>query len=155
MLRGKRSVQCLQPNIVASQRYGEFMKSSKLTPKQAAFVREFLVDRNGTQAAIRAGYSKKTAGQIAEQNLKKLVIKEAVEAGEQKHAERCSVTIDTIKRMMDEDRELARKLEQPGPAVTTTMNMAKLFGLITDKAETEVKGKMVVELVRFTDAPPK
>ena len=33
----------------------------KLTPKQAAFAREYLVDRNATQAAIRAGYSAKTA----------------------------------------------------------------------------------------------
>ncbi|MDO5643639.1 MAG: terminase small subunit [Paracoccus sp. (in: a-proteobacteria)] len=35
---------------------------SKLTAKQAAFAREFVVDNNATQAAIRAGYSRKTAG---------------------------------------------------------------------------------------------
>jgi phage terminase small subunit len=37
------------------------MASQKLTPKQAAFVREYLIDRNATQAAIRAGYSLRTA----------------------------------------------------------------------------------------------
>ena len=36
-----------------------------LTPKQSAFVDEYLVDLNATQAAIRAGYSSKTASQIA------------------------------------------------------------------------------------------
>jgi phage terminase small subunit len=42
-----------------------------LTDKQWQFAREYLVDLNGTQAAIRAGYSQKTAGQQAEQLLKK------------------------------------------------------------------------------------
>lgn len=42
-----------------------------LTAKQQRFCDEYLIDLNGTQAAIRAGYSKKTAGQIAEENLKK------------------------------------------------------------------------------------
>ena len=42
------------------------MPRPTLTPKQAAFVREYLVDLNATQAAIRAGYSAKTAGAAAE-----------------------------------------------------------------------------------------
>lgn len=43
----------------------------KLTPKQEMFCRQFVVDFNGTQAAIRAGYSKKTANRIASENLSK------------------------------------------------------------------------------------
>ncbi|WAW11236.1 terminase small subunit [Oxalobacter vibrioformis] len=43
----------------------------KMTPKQKRFVEEYLIDLNATQAAIRAGYSEKTAGQIGEENLKK------------------------------------------------------------------------------------
>ena len=35
--------------------------AKKLTPKQKAFVSEYLIDKNATQAAFRAGYSKKTA----------------------------------------------------------------------------------------------
>lgn len=42
-----------------------------LTPKQAKFCLEYLIDLNGTQAAIRAGYSESTAGSIANENLKK------------------------------------------------------------------------------------
>lgn len=56
----------------------------KLKDRQKLFVLEYLKDFNATQAAIRAGYSKKTAAAIASENLRKLYIKEAVEqkAGE-------------------------------------------------------------------------
>lgn len=43
----------------------------KLTPKQERFVNEYLKDLNATQAAIRAGYSPKTAGSIGHELLKK------------------------------------------------------------------------------------
>lgn len=46
-------------------------QDKKLTPKQKRFCEEFLVDLNATQAAKRAGYSKKTAYSIGEENLKK------------------------------------------------------------------------------------
>lgn len=52
---------------------------NKLTAKQQAFVDEYLIDLNATQAAIRAGYSKKTAGQIGDENLKKPEIAAAVQ----------------------------------------------------------------------------
>jgi phage terminase small subunit len=60
------------------------MSANKLTAKQAAFVREYCIDWNATQAAIRAGYSEKTARQIGEQNLSKLDIKKAIEDRTQK-----------------------------------------------------------------------
>ena len=41
------------------------MKELSLTPKQARFAQEYLVDLNGTQAAIRAGYSQRTANELA------------------------------------------------------------------------------------------
>lgn len=47
----------------------------KLTEKQKRFCDEYLIDLNATQAAIRAGYSKKTAFIIANENLKKPYIK--------------------------------------------------------------------------------
>jgi phage terminase small subunit len=49
-----------------------------MTPKQARFVSEYLIDLNATQAAIRAGYSKRTARQQGQENLTKPVIAEAV-----------------------------------------------------------------------------
>lgn len=51
-----------------------------LNPKQTAFVREFLKDRNATQAAIRAGYSEKTARNIGSENLAKPDIAAAIDA---------------------------------------------------------------------------
>lgn len=53
---------------------------SRMTNKQKRFCDEYLIDLNATQAAIRAGYSKKTANRIATENLSKLVIKEYIEA---------------------------------------------------------------------------
>nr|DAK92203.1 MAG TPA: Terminase small subunit [Caudoviricetes sp.] len=50
----------------------------KLTAKQQRFCDEYLLDLNATQAAIRAGYSKKTAKQIGQQNLTKLDLKEYI-----------------------------------------------------------------------------
>lgn len=47
-----------------------------LTDKMKRFCDEYLIDLNGTQAAIRAGYSKKTANRIATENLSKPVIQE-------------------------------------------------------------------------------
>lgn len=49
-----------------------------LTAKQKRFCDEYLIDLNATQAAIRAGYSKKTAGVIANENLNKPYIKKYI-----------------------------------------------------------------------------
>lgn len=50
----------------------------KLTDKQEKFCNEYLIDLNATQAAIRAGYSEKTAQEIGSQNLSKLIISERI-----------------------------------------------------------------------------
>lgn len=52
---------------------------AKLTLKQKKFADEYIISGNATIAAIKAGYSEKTAGQIGEQNLKKLEIKKYIE----------------------------------------------------------------------------
>lgn len=52
---------------------------AKLTAKQQRFCDEYLIDLNATQAAIRAGYSKKTAKQIGQKNLTKVDLKEYIE----------------------------------------------------------------------------
>ena len=51
----------------------------KLTLKQERFIQEYLIDLNATQAAIRAGYSKKTASAIGLENLRKPRIKQAID----------------------------------------------------------------------------
>ena len=64
---------------------------SKLTDKQALFCQEYLVDLNATQAAIRAGYSVKTASVIAAQNLSKLNIQETITELKNKRSEKTEV----------------------------------------------------------------
>ncbi|MBW2674497.1 MAG: terminase small subunit [Deltaproteobacteria bacterium] len=67
-----------------------------MTPKQKRFVEEYLIDKNATQAAIRAGYSEKTAGQIGEQNLRKLVISAAIKKAVAEQSARTQVTADRV-----------------------------------------------------------
>lgn len=71
-------------------------KNKRLTDKQKMFCQEYLIDLNGTQAAIRAGYSQKTAGQIAEQNLKKLEIQTFIQELKKIRAEKLEITTDMV-----------------------------------------------------------
>lgn len=71
---------------------------ARLTDKQKRFVEEYLVDLNATQAAIRAGYSEKTAGQIGEQNLKKLEIQAALSKAMEARSARTEITQDMVLR---------------------------------------------------------
>ena len=50
-----------------------------MTDKQEMFCREYLIDLNATQAAIRAGYKEENARQIGSENLTKLVIQERIQ----------------------------------------------------------------------------
>ena len=66
------------------------------TTKQSAFVDEYLVDLNATQAAIRAGYSAKTAGWIGPQLLAKTHIAEAVARRMKDRQSRTEITQDRV-----------------------------------------------------------
>lgn len=67
-----------------------------LTPKQAAFVREYLVDLNATQAAIRAGYSEKTAYSQGQRLLKNVEVQAAIAEAQAQRAKRTEVTADRV-----------------------------------------------------------
>ncbi len=67
-----------------------------LTTKQAQFVREYLIDLNATQAAKRAGYSPKTAGQIGFDLLKNPKIEIAVNLATSLRAERTDTSADWV-----------------------------------------------------------
>jgi phage terminase small subunit len=69
-----------------------------LTPKQARFVEHYLVDLNATQAAVRAGYSPKTAEKIGSENLKKPEVRRAIDEAQQRRSERVQVTSDDVLR---------------------------------------------------------
>lgn len=67
------------------------MAEKKLTPKQARFVLEYLVDANATKAAERAGYSARTAYQQGYENLQRPEIKAAIEAAEARRLKKVEV----------------------------------------------------------------
>ena len=70
--------------------------SQKLTVKQEMFCKEFLVDLNGTKAAIRAGYSPKTAHVIANENLRKPYIQKMIQKLMDKRSTRVEITADRV-----------------------------------------------------------
>lgn len=72
------------------------MATGKLTDKQSLFVKEYLVDLNATQAAIRSGYSEKTAQAIGAENLTKPVIAEALQKAMDERAKRVEVNQDYV-----------------------------------------------------------
>lgn len=133
----------------------------KLTDKQTAFVREYLVDLNATQAAIRAGYSERTASRIGPQLLGKTWVREAIEKAQAKRARRVEVTqdyvlsnlVEVVERTMQRAPVLDRKGEQAtdeeGRAVWTfdakganraLELLGKHLGIFTDKVKAEVSG---------------
>lgn len=67
-----------------------------MTNKQTIFVAEYIKDFNATQAAIRAGYSEKTAGAIGAENLTKPEIQEAISTAMSERAKRTELTQDYI-----------------------------------------------------------
>ncbi len=71
-------------------------KSKKLTDKQKRFCEEYLVDSNATQAAIRSGYSEKTARSIAQENLTKPDIREYLRQLRQKQSDRTQISADRV-----------------------------------------------------------
>lgn len=72
------------------------MSKNGLTDKQKRFVDEYLIDLNATQAAIRAGYSEKTAGAVGFENLKKPEIQEAIAKAQLERSERTKITKDLV-----------------------------------------------------------
>lgn len=79
----------------------------KLTPKQKAFVDEYLIDLNATQACIRAGYSKKTADRIGPELLGNPCVSAAIQKAMQERQRRTEVTQDYViaklKEIADKD----------------------------------------------------
>ena len=70
--------------------------TQELTDRQARFCEEYLIDLNATQAAIRAGYSEKTAREQAAQNLSKLNIQEKIAELKAERSKRTEITQDSV-----------------------------------------------------------
>ena len=97
-----------------------------LTPRQRRFVDEYLIDLNGTQAAIRAGYSQKTARQIGQKLLTKVDIQQAISAAQAARQERTELTADEVIRDLREVRDICM-----GRKAVKVVEVAKFEGEAT------------------------
>ncbi len=81
----------------------------KLSEKQRRFVAEYLIDLNATQAAIRAGYSAKTARSVGSENLTKPDIAAAIAKAQQKVEKKAEWTaadrLSALKTIFDREAE--------------------------------------------------
>ena len=119
-----------------------------MTPKQQAFVREYLVDLNATQAAMRAGYSKRTAHVIGHENLTKPEIAIAIEAAMDERAERTKITADYVLQGIRDTVERCRgdgEAFNPAQALKGFELLGKHLKLFTDK--TELTGTSAKDLI--------
>lgn len=73
-------------------------QKDKLTPKQAMFAHQYLIDLNGKQAAIRAGYSEKTAEFQASNLLRLIKVQKLITELQAKSREHCDITKEEVLR---------------------------------------------------------
>jgi phage terminase small subunit len=124
-----------------------------LTPKQQRFADEYLIDLNATQAAIRAGYSGKTAEQQGYQLLQNTSVAAAIAEAQAKRAARTEITADRVlnelaKIGFSDIRKAVRWYSQTSvAAVDTDADMAALAG----EGELRFAVANQVELVSSSD----
>ena len=104
--------------------------SETMTERQKRFCEEYLIDCNGTQAAIRAGYSEKTATKIAAENLTKPDIREYIdeklaEMSSQRTADAREVMEYLTSVMRGEHKEQVLRLVGNGTQKIDSMNVTE------------------------------
>lgn len=90
-----------------------------LNEKQQRFVAEYLVDSNATKAAIRAGYSAKTAGSISHKLLKKAEISAAISAKQTRIIEKAELSAEYVLRNL---MEIVERCMQRAPVLARGEN---------------------------------
>lgn len=109
-----------------------------MTAKQEAFAIEYLKDKNATQAAIRAGYSKKTAYSIGVQLLKKSDVREFLNSKQQEAAEKATITVESIAESLC--AIAANPLAKDADRIRAYELLGKYLGMFTDRVE--MKGQL-------------
>lgn len=97
----KSSAQCSRDAIKDTKFCWQHQKANivdndELTDKQRIFCEEYLIDLNATQAAVRAGYSEKTAYSIGQENLNKPEIQEEIKRLKKARSKRTQITADRV-----------------------------------------------------------
>ena len=137
------------------------MTTKKLTPKQELFIREYLVDMNATQAAIRAGYSADTAREMGSENLTKPAIAQRIQEAMGERFEDVEIKaawvlgkiVETINRCSQAEPVLDREGNHTGEwkfdsrgALKGTELLARYLKLLTDRIEVEDKSTLAERL---------
>lgn len=107
----------------------------KLTAKEQTFVHEYLVDKNATQAAIRSGYSERSARQLANRLLSKDYIVEELDKLNKKILEKVDVTVESVLRNIEETRKLALADCKYQSVLKALEMQGKHLAMFTDKLE--------------------
>jgi phage terminase small subunit len=132
------------------------MKAKELTDKQQMFAKEYLIDLNATQAAIRAGYSEHTAKSQGNRLLTNVDVAEAIQKAMDKRADKVETEADWVLRTIKETTE--KLLAEPEKYHTGIYKGCELLGkhqkLFTDKHEHTgkdggpIEGKWTIEVIK-------
>lgn len=111
-----------------------------LSDRQERFCKEFIIDLNATQAAIRAGYSEKTAKQIGSRQLTKVDIQVRLSELQAKPLKKLEISAESVLQKFIEirDRCLDPYNYDPSNALRANEALGKHLKLFTDKIEIEV-----------------
>lgn len=104
-----------------------------MNKKQRAFTVEYVKDRNATQAAIRAGYSAKSAYSQAHDLLKKPEIMEAIEELENAAAARAGITVDAIVERLN--KIASNPGEKASDRIRADELLGKYLGMFSEKVQ--------------------
>ena len=119
----------------------------ELTPKQQRFAEEYLVDMNATQAAIRAGYSERTAYRTGCDNLKKPHIRVLIERGMEARSEKTGIDAQWV---LDELEKQYGKCDEEGDrrtAVAALEKIGKHVDVEAFKEKREIENTHVVKSI--------
>ena len=105
-----------------------------MNERQRRFVAEFLTSGNGTQAALRAGYSENGAAVQATRLLKNAKVCAAIEAERARVLERAKVTLEGHLAMLATIRDEARAAGQFGPAKAAEEARGRVSGFYVERS---------------------
>lgn len=117
----------------------------KLTAKMEAFCNEYIIDLNGTQAAIRAGYSKNSANEIAAENLAKPSIQARLSQLMQERNERNKIDADYVLQRAKMMHEVCWSNDDAKNAIASLKLVGDHIGVQAFKQQTEISGGITVE----------
>ena len=123
------------------------MKKKKLAPKQAAFVNEYLIDLNATQAAIRAGYSKRTAKSIGQRLLTFVDVQSALQKAQDARVKRTEINQDSVLENIVRIGEKAEGADRYADALKAQEMLAKHVKLFSDAPVNNVNFPPVLQII--------